>query len=86
MISLEDKKVEIKYPCLWRYKVIIPKEKNIKDIINRYIQKKYNLKSSKQSKTGTYRSFNLEFMVQNEEERTYFYEELNKDKEVKMVL
>ena len=86
MISLEDKKVEIKYPCLWRYKVIIQKEKNIKNIINRYISKEYNLKSSKQSKTGTYKSFNLELMVQNEEERTYFYEELKKDREVKMIL
>ena len=86
MISLDNKKIEVEYPLIWKYKVIVEKEKNIKNIISLYINKDYKLKKSKQSKNGKYNSYSLELLVQNEEERTYIYEELKRDKNIKMVL
>ncbi len=84
--TLEDKKVEIEYPCIWKYKVIIENGKNVKKIVKNQIQKEYKLKFSNKSKSGKYDSYSLELLVQNEDERTYIYENLKKDAQIKMVL
>ena len=86
VISLENRKVEIKYPCIWKYKVIIRSGENIEEIVATYIKKEYKTKKSNNSKRGVYESYSLETFVNNEDERTYIYEELKRDSRVKMIL
>jgi len=46
----------------------------------------YSLKPSNLSRNGKYISMNLELLVHNEDERTYFYETLKAHPHIKMVL
>ncbi len=89
MVTLNEipKEVKIKYPCNWNYKIITPKEeelrKEIKDLLEKRICK---LKKGKKSSKGKYTSLNLEILVYNDDDRKLLFEELKKMKAVKMVL
>jgi len=50
------------------------------------IERSYSLNPSNTSKNGKYISMNLELLVHNEDERTYFYETLKAHPHIKMVL
>ena len=80
-------KPEISYPCSWSYTVIAIQNILIEDIIIGVIgQRECNLEESKVSKGGKYRSYKLELLVHNEDERNLIFEEIKKHKHVKMVL
>lgn len=81
-----DGKPEIEYPCLWQYKLISP-EADITDLVNEIMaDTTFKLKSSRRSSSGKYHSFNLEFMVENEETRNFYYNTFNNQKAIKMVI
>ncbi|MBN2815212.1 MAG: DUF493 domain-containing protein [Campylobacterales bacterium] len=87
IINDNDKKVVIKYPCSWCYKVIATEqaalEKAIRDVIS---EREHKLTPSNSSKTGKYTSMNLDLLVHNEDDRTFIYEALKKHQDIKMVL
>lgn len=81
-----DGKPEVIYPCRWQYKVI-GVEKNvlveaIHDIVS---ESAHQLSPSKISKSGKYHSFNLEIVVESEESRNFFFNELKSHSAVTMV-
>ena len=49
-------------------------------------ERSYSLTPSNKSSGGKYISMNLELLVHNEDERTYFYETLKAHPHIKMVL
>ncbi|MEA1955370.1 MAG: DUF493 domain-containing protein [Campylobacterota bacterium] len=87
ILNDSKKKVEILYPCSWKYKLIgyekVAIEKAIHDVI---MGREHNLEHSKQSKTGKYVSMNLDLLVHNEDDRNFIYEALKKHNNLKMVL
>ena len=87
MIDLSNKKLELNYPCNWIYKVIGRDENDIKDAVKEILNpREYNLKISHESKKGKFKSYNLELLVHNEDDRKTLYEILSAHANIKMVL
>jgi len=86
-INETDQKLELEYPCDWRYKVIGEERKKLEQAIHEVIlEREHSLEHSNASKTGKYVSLNLDLLVQNEDERQFIYEALKAHQNVKMVL
>ena len=87
ILNDSKKKVEIEYPCTWKYKLIGYEKEAIQKAIHEVIlEREHNLKHSKASKTGKYVSMNLDLLVHNEDDRNFIYEALKKHQNLKMVL
>lgn len=82
-----DQKLELEYPCDWRYKIVGAEqealEKAVHDVI---LEREHKLTHSKKSRTGKYVSMNLDLLVHNEDERQFIYEALKAHQNIKMVL
>ena len=87
MIDLSDKKLELDYPCNWEYKLVVLEHIDItitvKEIISSRIHK---VKESKVSSKGKYKSYTLELLVHNEDDRKEIYKMLGDHSNIKMVL
>jgi putative lipoic acid-binding regulatory protein len=80
-------KLELEYPCTWCYKVVANERAGIEiAALEIFCERKYSLEPSKASSNGKYISMNLELLIHNEDERTYFYETLKAHPHIKMVL
>ncbi len=87
IISEIPQKLELEYPCTWCYKVVASERAGIEiAVMEIFCERKYSLEPSKASSSGKYISMNLELLVHNEDERTYFYETLKAHPHIKMVL
>jgi putative lipoic acid-binding regulatory protein len=83
----ESQKLELDYPCSWKYKIIGEERRKLEEAVHSVIlERAHTLKHSKASKTGKYVSMNLDLIVQNEDERTFIYEALKAHQHIKMVL
>jgi putative lipoic acid-binding regulatory protein len=87
IINELDQKLELEYPCDWRYKIVGEErealEKAVHDVI---LEREYKLTHSNKSRTGKYVSMNLDLLVHNEDERQFIYEALKAHQNIKMVL
>jgi len=85
--KLQDKKLELEYPCNWCYKVIASErealQKAIKDVLD---EREHKLADSNTSKTGKYVSMNLDMLVYNDDDRQFIFDALKKHQDIKMVL
>lgn len=87
IINEATQKLELEYPCKWCYKVVGFERAGIEiAAMEIMIERSYSLNPSNTSKNGKYISMNLELLVHNEDERTYFYETLKAHPHIKMVL
>ena len=83
----EMPKLELEYPCRWRYKIVgTHKESMVEAVCEVIADKEHTLTHSNSSKSGKYTSLNLDMLVHNEDERTFIYEALKAHKNIKMVL
>lgn len=83
----ENQRLELDYPCSWKYKVIGRERRVLEEAIHSVIlERAHSLEHSNASKTGKYVSLNLDLIVQNEDERTFIYEALKAHQDIKMVL
>lgn len=82
-----EQKLELDYPCDWRYKIVGSErealEKAVHDVI---LERAHTLTHSNTSRTGKYVSMNLDLLVHNEDERQFIYEALKAHQNIKMVL
>jgi len=86
-VNLNDKKLELRYPCNWDYKVIIQKECDIHDIAKCVFgEREHKVTKSNKSKGDKYHSYNVSTLVHNDDDRKELFEQLKKDENVKMVL
>jgi putative lipoic acid-binding regulatory protein len=87
IINELDQKLELEYPCDWRYKIVGSErealEKAVHDVI---LDREHKLTHSNKSRTGKYVSMNLDLLVHNEDERQFIYEALKAHQNIKMVL
>jgi uncharacterized protein len=87
MIDLNQYKLELDYPCNWSYKIVIRQEQDITDIIKELLEeRKHDIKASKTSSQGKFKSFNLDLVVHNEEDRKSLYQLLDGHEHIKMVM
>ncbi len=85
-----NKKLEIKYPCEWNYKIIGNKYElivdAIEDILLKNNEKKYKVELSKKSKSSKYVSVNLNIIVVDEATRLKYFKKLSQNKNINIVI
>ncbi len=83
----DQPKLELEYPCQWRYKIVGEgKERIITAVCEIISEKEHTLEDSNTSKKGKYTSMNLDLLVHNEDERNFIFEALKAHQDIKMVL
>ncbi|RXK11512.1 DUF493 domain-containing protein [Halarcobacter mediterraneus] len=87
MIDLNKEKLQLDYPCSWKYKIVIHEKSNANKITEEiFLQREFNIEKSKVSKKGKFESYSLELIVHNEDDRKEIYKMLGDHKDIKMVL
>ena len=71
----------------WEYKLIVLEHINIKTTVTEVISnREHKVKESKVSSKGKYKSYTLEMLVHNEDDRKEIYKMLGDHSHIKMVL
>jgi putative lipoic acid-binding regulatory protein len=87
MIDLNNHKLELDYPCEWKYKIVIRSEQNINPIIKEILEiREHKISKSKASSKGKFESFSLELIVHSDEDRQGIYKILGEHQHIKMVV
>lgn len=87
MVDLSKEKLELDYPCNWIYKLVILETICIKTTVEEVVLKReHTIKESKVSKKGKFKSYTLELLVHNEDDRKELYRILGEHNNIKMVL
>lgn len=87
MIDLNQHTLELDYPCNWTYKLVIRHDQNIKKIIEEVLdERKHGVKPSKTSSKGKFKSYTLDLIVENEEDRKNLYTLLGNHEHIKMIV
>ena len=87
MIDLNNKKLDLTYPCNWSYKVISSSKSLIEEALAEVlINKDFKISPSKSSKSKTYISMQVDIVVVSEEERLGVFEALKSHRHIKFVL
>ncbi len=87
MTDLNQHTLELDYPCSWEYKIVIRHEQTIQEIIKEVLnEREHNIKPSKKSSGGKFKSYTLEMLVHNEDDRQELYKILMDHEHIKMVV
>jgi len=87
MIDLSNEKLELDYPCRWEYKLVVLETCDIKKSVKEVVfEREHKIKPSKTSSKGKFKSYSLEMLVHNEDDRKELFELLRKHSDMKMVL
>ena len=87
MIDLNKEKLQLDYPCSWKYKIILLENINAKNVVkNILLEREYKINASNTSKKGKYKSYSIELIVYNDDDRKELYNLLGEDSNIKMVL
>lgn len=87
MIDLNQHTLELDYPCSWTYKLIVKENVNINKVVFDVIEsREHSVKPSKSSSKGKFKSYSLELIVHNEDDRKMLHELLGKHDDIKMIV
>lgn len=87
MIDLNKHKLELTYPCNWKYKIVILETVNVKYISQDIFgERDHKVKQSKVSSKGKFKSYDIELLVHSDDDRTELHKVLGAHKDIKMVL
>lgn len=87
MIDLNKHKLKLDYPCNWSYKIVVLESIDIKFVTKEILlEREHKVKESKVSNKGKFKSYNLDLIVHNDDDRKLIYELLGKHSAIKMVL
>ncbi len=87
MTDLNEHKLELDYPCNWKYKVVIKHDQEIKKIIYDVLkQREHGIEPSKISSKGKFKSYTLEMLVHNDDDRKEIYKLLGDHEHIKMIV
>lgn len=87
MIDLSKEKLQLDYPCNWIYKLVVLESINIKTTVKDVIlEREHTLEESNVSKKGKYKSYKLELLVHNEDDRQELYKSLGNHDNIKMII
>ncbi|MEA3352725.1 MAG: DUF493 domain-containing protein [Campylobacterota bacterium] len=87
MIDLNQHKLELDYPCNWKYKLVVKSEQDVSEIIKEVLdEREHGVEPSKTSSKGKFKSYTLEMMVHNDDDRKELYKILADHEHIKMVV
>jgi putative lipoic acid-binding regulatory protein len=87
ILNEQEGKLEIEYPCNWKYKLICKEASKVIDAIERIVVDfKYDLTPSNISLKGKYVSLNLSVLVNNNTERLSIYTLLYEEPDILYIL
>lgn len=87
MIDLNKHKLELTYPCNWKYKIVILESIDVKYISKDIFgDRDHKINESNVSKKGKFKSYNIELIVHSDDDRTELHRVLGDHKDIKMVL
>lgn len=87
MSGPKEKKLELKYPCAWTYKIIGADPGEMKSAVGEIVQDRAcSITHSRSSESAKYHCLNVETTVESESHRKMIYEALKAHKAIKMVL
>ena len=87
MIDLSKEKLVLDYPCSWEYKLVVLEHIDIHVTVKEVVfSREHKIKESKVSSKGKYKSYTLEMLVHNEDDRKEIYKMLGDHSHIKMVL
>ena len=87
MVDLNKEKLVLDYPCKWMYTIVILETSNAKEIVKEVFgDRDHNVKASKVSKKGKFKSFSIDLIVHNDDDRKTLYELLGNNVHIKMFL
>ncbi|PKN53579.1 MAG: DUF493 domain-containing protein [Deltaproteobacteria bacterium HGW-Deltaproteobacteria-13] len=87
MTEDKEKKLQLKYPCAWVYKIIGADENDMKCAVADIIQDRAcSITLSRSSESAKYHCLNVETTVESESHRKIIYEALKAHKAIKIVL
>lgn len=87
IINDSEKKLQLKYPTTWTYKLISLDKELIQRVVHEIIsEREHKLTHSNASKTGKFVSMNLDLLVHNEDDRNFIFQALKQHQDIKMVL
>lgn len=76
MANLNENCAKISYPCFWKYKIILSKEQNFKEITDKILKdKEFRAQFSNTSSNANYTSHDLSVFVSDENERNRIFNE-----------
>ncbi|MDR2789797.1 MAG: DUF493 domain-containing protein [Campylobacteraceae bacterium] len=85
--DIDSKEIAIEYPHIWRYKLIISSHGDINAIAKSVLKdRKHSVKFSHESKNGGYKSYNLDILVFDGEDREAIFRALGTHMDVKFIL
>jgi putative lipoic acid-binding regulatory protein len=87
VVNLNDKTLELTFPCDWQYRVVGRSKDGIEEAANKIFGgKEYKLAPSKASSSGKFVSFNIDTLVFSHDERLALHEALKKEPAILYVL
>ena len=87
MIDLSKEKLVLEYPCSWEYKLVVLEHIDIHFTVKEVVSsREHKVKESKVSSKGKYKSYTLELLVHNDDDRTEICKMLGDHSNIKMVL
>ena len=87
MIDLSKEKLVLDYPCSWEYKLVVLEHIDIHITVKEVVlHREHKVQESKVSAKGKYKSYTLELLVHNDDDRTEIYKMLGEHSNIKMVL
>jgi len=87
MTGNNERKLQLKYPCAWIYKIIGVDQNDMKSAVSEIIQDRAcKITLSRSSETDKYQCLNVEITVESESHRKVIYEALRAHRAIKMVL
>ena len=87
MVDLSKEKLKLDYPCNWTYKLVVKEQINIITTVKEVVlEREHSIKESKTSAKGKFKSYTLELLVHNEDDRKTLFEILGKHIDIKMVI
>jgi putative lipoic acid-binding regulatory protein len=87
MINLNDHKLELDYPCNWKYKLIMKHDIDVKNVMKDTLGKReHKVSKSNTSSKGKFTSHQVELLVHNEDDRKELHRLFHSHDDVKMIV
>ena len=87
MTENKEKKLQLKYPCAWVYKIIGADQNEMKSAVAEIIQDRAcSITLSRSSEKSKYHCLNVEILLESESHRQIIYEALKAHEAIKVML
>lgn len=87
MTDLSKEELKLDYPCNWNYKLVVNHDTNINDVMKEILsEREHKVTHSKSSSKGKFKSYSLDLLVHNDDDRKELYALLGDHEAIKMIV